>query len=273
MLLRTFNFVTAAIVIFQLFVPPIVGLADQGDFLRTLGKFGYGQDPPAPSLKYVYVPSKYVPNSFRVREWEQPTSESMFVALALLLNKIVSKDSSLSILVIGSIHALAFLLVYARFLRVTKSFRAHTLLWIGATVILTDVGYVAYWNSLYREAASLLFCLALITETIEICRTESVSTVAVVRWVLWAVLLLTAKEQNTPLALLLAIFLLRLRSWATSVGPRRVALLGLAAILAGGMLNIITSPPPNRGPQHITCCSLPSSLNRKMPPPISKRLA
>jgi hypothetical protein len=244
MIAGAFISITAAVIIFQLFLPPIVGLADQGDFVRSIGKFGFGQDPPAPSLKYVYVPSRYISSSFRVREWEQPTSESLFVALAVLLNKIVSKDGSLSIQVVGLIHALAFLLVYGRFLYVTNNFRCHTLLWVGATVILTDVGYVAYWNSLFREPASILFCLLLITETIEMCRTQSVSTAAVTRWVLWAVLFITAKEQNTPLVLLLAISLLRLRSWAVSALPRWRALPGLAAIFAAGALNIITSPPP-----------------------------
>jgi hypothetical protein len=96
----------------------------------------------------------------------------------------------------------------------------------------------------YREPASLLFGLALIAESIEICRNESISTVAVVRWVIWSVLFLTAKEQNTPLALVLGIFLLRLRSWSADLRVRGVAALGLALILAAGVLNIMTSPQP-----------------------------
>jgi hypothetical protein len=189
--------ITAGIVGCQLFVPPVVGLADQGDFVRVIGRFGYGQDPSPPKLKYAYVPSRFIPSNFRVRQWEQPTSESLFVGLAVLLNRLISKDGSLSILTIGLVHALAFLLVYARLLCVTKNFRAKASLWIGATVILTDVGYVAYWNSLYREPASLLFGLALMAETIEICRNETVAVAAVARWAVWSVLFVTAKEQNT----------------------------------------------------------------------------
>src|ERR1700678_2068922 len=32
----------AALLVFQLFVPPIIGLSDQGDFGRMIGRFGYG---------------------------------------------------------------------------------------------------------------------------------------------------------------------------------------------------------------------------------------
>jgi hypothetical protein len=38
----------ALIVGYQLLCPPIVGLADQGDFKRVTGKFGYGPEQPAP---------------------------------------------------------------------------------------------------------------------------------------------------------------------------------------------------------------------------------
>jgi hypothetical protein len=148
MALRILVFVTATIIGYQLLVPPIVGLADQGDFVRIIGRFGYGQEPPPPNLKYTYVPSKFVPRNVRVREWEQPTSENLFVGFALLLNRAISKDGSLSIVVMGCVHAMAFLLIYARLLRVTRGFQARMWLWIAATVVLTYVDYVAYWNSL-----------------------------------------------------------------------------------------------------------------------------
>jgi hypothetical protein len=32
----------AAILVYQILIPPIVRLADQGDFVRTIGRFGYG---------------------------------------------------------------------------------------------------------------------------------------------------------------------------------------------------------------------------------------
>ena len=53
--------VAAAIVAYQTMMPPVVGLANQSDFQRVIGKFGYGPEEPvyfsAIALKYVPDPS------------------------------------------------------------------------------------------------------------------------------------------------------------------------------------------------------------------------
>ena len=160
----------AAILAYQLFIPPIVGLADQGDFLRTIGRFGYGPQHQG-SLEYAYVEPKYIPDpQYRNPNWEQANSEYLFVGAALLLNKLVSKDGALDITVAGFVHALAFLAAFARLLWVTRRARARALLWIGALVALTDAGYAVYWNSWYAEPASCIFFLLLLAEAVEIAR-------------------------------------------------------------------------------------------------------
>ena len=40
-----------AIISWQLFLPPIIGLADQGDFVRILGPLGYAPKPKSPEHK------------------------------------------------------------------------------------------------------------------------------------------------------------------------------------------------------------------------------
>src|SRR5580658_1723119 len=97
----------ASVVGFQLFVPPVVGLANQSDFKRIIGKFGWGPEPP--EELYAFINLKYVPSvSYHVREWEQFSSEDLFVGLALLVNKVVSTDGRLEIRVMGLIHAFVF---------------------------------------------------------------------------------------------------------------------------------------------------------------------
>src|SRR5579871_5893192 len=94
----------ALILIFQIFVPPVVGIADQGDFLRTIGRFGWG---PAHhgSLEYVYVEPKYIPDPhYRSPYWEQANTEYLFVAAALIVNSLVSKDGQLDITMAGLVH-------------------------------------------------------------------------------------------------------------------------------------------------------------------------
>ena len=118
-------FVAAAAIIlsWQLFVPPIVGLADQGDFARVIGLFGFG--PADRSTEYAFVAGKYVPDkTFRLRVYEQATSEYIFTGAAVLLNRLVSKDGSLDITIMGLVHVLAFLYAFDCLLLATAPIRA-----------------------------------------------------------------------------------------------------------------------------------------------------
>ena len=57
----------------------------------------------------------------------------------------------LDITVVGFVHFVAFLAAFAWLLSVTGP-----LTWIVALIALTDVGYVAYWNSFYTEPATCI---------------------------------------------------------------------------------------------------------------------
>ncbi len=220
----------AAILTYQLLMSPIIGLADQGDFRRTIGKLGFGPEHSG-SLNIVFVERKYVPSQdFRSRPWEQLTSEYLFTGAAVLLNKLVSKDGNFDLVVMGLVHGLAFLAVFARFLFVTRNLRARNFLWIGALVLFTDVGYTAYWNSFYCEPASGLFAFLVLTESIDMCQREGVSGASLARWSLFALLLVFAKPQNAPVGLLLALFcvvVLRARTphrWGAWIGGVSLAI-------------------------------------------------
>jgi hypothetical protein len=231
-----------AILTYQLFIPPIVGLADQGDFVRTIGRFGYGPQHHG-SLEYVYVEPKYIPDpQYRSPYWEQANSEYLFVGAALLLNKLVSKDGALDITVAGFVHALAFLAVFARLLWVTRRERSHAILWIGALVVLTDAGYAVYWNSWYAEPASCMFFLLLLAEAVEMARAGQTSLAGVLRWSLWAVLWILAKPQNAPVGLILGLFTFRLAMWTRSKPARTVAVAGGCAMFACAAFNVLAMP-------------------------------
>jgi hypothetical protein len=231
-----------AILTYQLFIPPIVGLADQGDFLRTLGRFGYGPQHHG-SLEYIYVEPKYIPDpNYRSPYWEQANSEYLFVGSALLLNKLVSKDGTLDITVAGIVHALAFLAVFARLLWVTRRARAYALLWIAALLALTDAGYAVYWNSWYAEPASCFFFLLLLAEAVEIAAAGQATFAGLLRWSLWSVLWILAKPQNAPVGLILGLFTFRLAMWTPSQRARWAAAASGCAMFACAAFNVLAMP-------------------------------
>jgi hypothetical protein len=245
----------ALILAFQLFVPPIVGLSDQGDFSRIISRFGYARGDGV-SPVYAYVSRKYVHDPHQRNPGiEQPSSEYIFVGSALLLNKVVSKDGRLDIRVMGLVHAAAFLAVFARLLsvigramgalRIAAAGWITVFVWITAAVALTDVGYAAYWNSFYTEPASCIFFLLLLAESIAICASSVISPAQIGRWCLWAALLVTAKLQNVPLILVLAPFALRLGWRSKLASARYLAVAGSIFIVSCGIVSIRTSSPGN----------------------------
>jgi hypothetical protein len=232
--MRWLLFAAAGIVAYQLFVPPVRGLADQADFKRTIGKFGYG--PEHPGSLYGFIDLKYVPNPlFRAPTWEQFSSEDLFVGCALLVHKAVSKDEKLDLRLIGLIHAFLFLGAFAWLVYATRAIPVPVLLWICVLLVATDAAYVVYFNSFYTEPASYIFSLLLIAESIAMCQ-RGVSTQALLRWSLWAVLLILAKPLNAPLGAILAFFAMRLR-WRSWTGP-----LAAAGILSASLFSIVTAP-------------------------------
>jgi hypothetical protein len=218
-LMRWFLAAAAAMVVYQTMVPPVVGLANQSDFRRVIGKFGYGPEEP---VIVSAIAMKYVPDAnYRVPSWEQFSSEEFFVRAALGVNRVISKDGKFDIRVMGFVHEVAFLAALTWLLRAT---RRWVVVWPAIVLIATDAGYVAYLNSFYTEPASLIFVLLLIAESIAIC-SNGLTTAGLTRCIAWSVLLILAKPINAPLGVLLGLFALRLspRSWLARAGAAAIA--------------------------------------------------
>lgn len=231
------------ILTYQVLIPPVIGLADQGDFRRIIGRFGYGPEHADGSLNVAFVEPKYVRSAdFRAPDWEQVSSEYLFVAIAVLVNQVISRDGKLDITVMGVVHALAFVAIFTRLLWVTRRMPAAAFLWIGSLLILTDAGYAAYWNSFYAEPASLLFCLLLIAESIALYERGNVSPAGLLGWSLCAVLLVLAKPQNAPVGLLLAAFALRLWTWVRGPASNIAPIAASAAISAAAVITFFSAP-------------------------------
>ncbi len=237
-LYRTIVGAAATILAYQLFVPPIVGMADQGDFRRMIGRFGYGPEQHQPVPSYMYVARKYVPDpSYRSPEWEQVSSEYLFVGASFALNRVVSKDGKWDIILMGLIHGASYLVAFMQLLHVTRSSQVRVFLWIAILVVLTDVACVAYFNSFYAEPASLIFFMLLAAESIEMHNSERISLPVLFRWTLWAIMLVLAKPQNAGVGLVAAMFAIHLRTWTG-----RAAWLSCALIFTSIAISIATAP-------------------------------
>jgi hypothetical protein len=101
------SLVLAAILGYQLFVPPSIGLADNGDFAKIIGTFGLGASS-TDEYRYVHLTYRFEPQHHWTSEFH--SSETLLAALAVGLNHVFSKDGSFDLRWMGQIHALLVLL-------------------------------------------------------------------------------------------------------------------------------------------------------------------
>jgi hypothetical protein len=199
-----------AVLGYQLLLPPIVGLADQGDYARLLGPFHLGPTVKAFEQRYYgFLNRTYTRDpTFRTPGWEGFTSQYLFVGCAVALNRLISKDGLLDIRVLGVIHIAAFLGASYWLLGATRRLPHHYLISLALIFIFCDVGYVSYFNSFFSEPASYLFLLLLLAVWLEIISGEA-NRLAL--FTVCGVLFITAKPQNCIAGILLAGYVLRFR--------------------------------------------------------------
>jgi hypothetical protein len=222
----------------QLLVEPIAGMANNGDFERLMSAVGLRSLAATPHDHYfAFVEPRYGLDGGE--RWSgYVSSEVPLVALAAGLARAVGART-MDIRVLGAVNATALLLAVAALLAASRR-RPGPVRWVIAgfvVVVASDVGYVAYLDSLYSEPASLVFfvltlALALVT--------------ALGAWPRWsrgglavsffaaAALLVTAKIQNFALAVPLAAlgaWLFRPVATGDRGTPRRALSVGLALAL------------------------------------------
>ncbi len=143
----------------QLFVPPIFGVADNGDFPKVLAPQNVC-DPANEQDNFAYVCPRYVISPKCYWDSRLPSSEGLFLAAVKLFASVTGR-TSFRISGIGKAH-FPFLLL-ALILLLWTLHESPPVLRFGipplVILIFSDVAYVSYLNSFYMDAASMVFLL------------------------------------------------------------------------------------------------------------------
>lgn len=198
--------------IVQLAIPPLVGLANNGDFAKFAGQFSLGPGPaPDSDLMHGYYISRLTFQ--RSHYWESGFSSSALIPIWLSVKAgrlAISRDwFDMRVLAMTylTILALAAWILLTAADRLSASGRWA--LYILAVLSLADVSYVAYFSSFYGEPATFVFGLgfvACVLLSIENPTRASFAGVAA-----FFILFATAKPQNAASAALFLPFGFRLR--------------------------------------------------------------
>jgi len=196
----------AAALVYQLMIPPMVGLADNGDFHRVTSPLGLTHTLEDDAEMYLgYVDGKY--RHVHPGYWHFVTAETFFAMLAIGVSKIVSKDGLFDIVTMGVVHSIFFLAAIALILGAGRRYGSTAKYALGVALILvtTEVGYVAYFNSFYMATAALLALCLVMAFALRAMQAEG-SLKWLLAYFIAGALFVTSMSQTAPLAVFLAGF-------------------------------------------------------------------
>ncbi len=204
---KIFLILFTMILLYQMFIPPVVGLADNGDFVRIMDKVGIQA---SDTKEYMANINLRFPIKFHYNIKGYQSSELIFVITSILINSITSKDGMFHLLTLGSVH-LVVLLACLAVVAYGISRAVPRLKWVIYACILiffTDVGYISYLNSIYSEPASYIFLTLNIGIVLLIAIQADQKQVGfgwAILYFVTAFLFVTAKPQNAAMGIPLAL--------------------------------------------------------------------
>jgi hypothetical protein len=199
---RVFLFAAGAILFYQLIVPPVVGLADNGDFPKVIGRFDLSAR--------VHRTYEFIDTVYEIRSDKHWVSDfySVEIALtypALWLNSLLSKDNDFDLRCIGVVHGALFLAAVWLFAPLLGDARrwARWTMYALVLFVYCDMMYVNALNSFYMDEPAYLFLLLTVVFYLRMLRWGR--KLDAILLILCAFLLVSAKAQHALLGFWIAL--------------------------------------------------------------------
>ncbi|MBD2866784.1 glycan biosynthesis hexose transferase WsfD [Paenibacillus oceani] len=234
-----------AVFIYVLFVKPIVGIADNGDFLRIMTSVGL--DYLDPNLLYE---DKYFGHF--IREFKlvplgiggYASTQVPFVILATWLNRLVFSTTVFDMRSMAIVYSALLLAAFGVMMRYHRAWPLIARIALGLVLVFmfADVGYIGYFNSLFGEPISYVFLLLTVGLALGLSSSEHPTRRLLILFFVCAILLTGSKVQNAPVGVLIALLGLRFLRMRSD-GAWRKTVIGFSAFLAIGSLAMYVLAP------------------------------
>jgi hypothetical protein len=214
------------LILYLLFLKPFSGVADNGDFKRmmeTVGLNYYDNTESYADRFFSYSHSRFsYENLFK---GFYPSSQILVVLVPRLLAGLVH-GSYFDIRLVACVYAM--LLLWATWLLVKLGARGSyitgLLLGAGLLFVFYDIGYLAYFNSLFGEPVSMVFMLLTFALGLRLAGSERPPAGGLKLFFIAVLFLVCSKIQNAPVGLAFALIFLRLRTLNGTGNWRKLAL-------------------------------------------------
>jgi hypothetical protein len=190
----------------MLFLPPPIGLANDGDFGRVLGKLSLAGDS-SQNLKYFV--SQYQHVAWR---WDShlPMSGVWVARAAVAISHLASTGKDFDIRFLAALYSVLLLMAMYGLLGLLRPCALTVRILVGglAIWIFTDVAYAAYFNSFYAEAMALVSLLLMLVAALHIVAANQMRWPIGIAFMLAALFFVTSKAQYATAGIFPALFVL-----------------------------------------------------------------
>lgn len=232
------------IIIYLLFVAPFIGVADNGDFLRMMNTIG---------LNYYHATESYTDQFFNYSHSRfsyeglfkgfYPSSQIILVLIPRLIGGVVH-GSFFDIRLLGAVYAI--LLLTATWLLVKYNARGSYIagLLLGAAILFVfyDIGYLAYFNSLFGEPVSMVAMLLTFALGLRLTSQKNPTTKGLTLFFIAILFLVTSKIQNAPIGIAFALIFLRFMTLDGAGKWKKLALRFSIAICLVSIVSYMAAP-------------------------------
>ncbi len=154
------------LLVIMLFVPPFLGMSDDGSFARRINPAGiYHREDTGENLYFNYYVREYLSLAPESGFFTGLTGQRALIFAAKGLDSLFTRDSIFDLrflaLIYGLLYIPAIVLLVKQAAYRVKTFTESVVMGLAGVVIFADVSYITYFSSFYTEPLvliSIIFC-------------------------------------------------------------------------------------------------------------------
>jgi hypothetical protein len=241
----------AIALVWQLFIPPALGVANDNDFQKLAGRYclgNIGKDARSTPVLFDYTSMTWYFSPDACTVWPQRTVAEVPFILAMGLNRLFTSPSRFDLRWMGAVYGIIFLagFVWMQHALASVPVSASFALRTAYLLIICNAVYVPWFNTFYFDALTLACLTGAIASVCLLVLRPRNSAITVLLGGLWLAGVAGSKSQHAPLALLfLPLFLLPSRK--ASIAPVWPRVISTLLIIGGAVLSLGTIPASYQG--------------------------
>jgi hypothetical protein len=226
---------------YQVFVPPVTGLADNSEFQRVLGPWSICSDHQPQQNSSLVTDYRVDPDC----QYDPgvTTIERPMVGVGLWMSRLLMGEGKFDLRYLAALHLAVLLMGFAVMLSLTR--RARPLLRWGIPIlfilIFSDIAYTGYLNSAYLDAPAFVF-LVLVVAIAAVACFNCQSWLVLLAYVIAVLCLVFAKAQHAVLGSIFAVLAV-VFAFRSTTRVRRIQWIASTVLLIGSVVTMISLTP------------------------------